>query len=315
MTAYQRNLKDITLGDLATCGSKAARLGETTRLGFTVAPGVVLTTDLFQRFMRQGGLHGEVESILSGMQPTTLHQFQAAEWAIQAAFRVRRVPRDVRDAILAAAAEVGQYPVIVRSSVVGDDTAHSSVGLYACYRYVNSDDAVVGAVLGCWMSLYSARAMYYAYRFGIGTVQAAMAVLVQGPVNPTADGTLFTADPLSGSPDRFLLDVRTGGRQDHLRIDAYDAEPTDTPLIASLRETGLRLDEHFGTYLAIEWGAEGDRPVLFHVRPATRVPRYLPVTVRAEEAGRGPLTLAIAPGHDPRQLRPYSWYHRSRAKA
>jgi len=39
------------------------------------------------------------------------------------------------------------------------------------------------------------------------------------------------------------------------------------------------------------------------------------VTVRAEEAGRGPLTLAIAPGHDPRQLRPYSWYHRSRTRA
>ena len=79
MATYHRSLQEISLGDLPTCGGKAARLGEALRLGCPVPPGVVLTTELFSRFMLQGGLQGEVVSILSGMQPTTMHQFQAAE--------------------------------------------------------------------------------------------------------------------------------------------------------------------------------------------------------------------------------------------
>ncbi len=316
MTTYQRSLQDIRLSDLPTCGGKAARLGESMRLGCPVPPGVVLTTELYARFMRQGGLQGEVASILNAMQPAALHQFQAAEWAIQAAFRVRRVPRDVREAILAALAEVGQMPVVVRSSPAGkNDAEQSFVGLHNYYQYVNSEDAVVAAVVGCWMSLYSAKAMYYAHRFGVDTLHSEMAVLVQGLANTTMEGTLFTVDPLSGSPDQFLVETREGERRDLFRIDAYDRQSADTPLIADLREAALRLDEHFGSYQVIEWGVADDRLTLLRVRPATCIPRFLPVTVRSEDASRGPLGLVVASGQDPRQLRPFSWYHRSRTRA
>ncbi len=316
MATYHRSLQEISLGDLPTCGGKAARLGEALRLGCPVPPGVVLTTELFSRFMLQGGLQGEVVSILSGMQPTTMHQFQAAEWAIQSAFRVRRVPRDVREAILAAVAEVGGLPVAMRSSATNEDNARQSfVGQHGSYLYVNSEDAAVAAVVGCWMSLYSAKALSYAHRFGVDLLRAEMAVLVQGLVRPTVEGTLVTVDPLSGNPDVFVLEQSGGGRQGPQTLDPYEAAPGEDPLWQTLREIGLRLDEHFGGYQTLEWGVEDGRLLLLRVRPATCIPTFLPVSVRSEEAGRGPLELAISAGQEPRQLRPYSWYHRSRSRA
>ena len=84
-----RRLREVTLADLGAVGGKAARLGDAHRVGCPVPPGVVLTTELYRRFMRQGGLAGEIASILSTMQPRVMAHFQAAEWAIRSAFACR----------------------------------------------------------------------------------------------------------------------------------------------------------------------------------------------------------------------------------
>ncbi len=314
--AFLKRLDEIGLRDVAACGGKAARLGEAIRLGCPVPPGMVLTTELFQRFMRQGGLHGEVISILTAMQPTTMHQFQAAEWAIYSAFRVRRVPRDVREAIGQAIESLGGLPVAVRSSATSEDSPQQSfVGQHGSYLYVNSEDAAVAAVMGCWMSLYSAKALFYAHRFGVDLLRSSMAVLVQGLVEPTAAGTLFTADPITGSPDVFVLEERQGRREGIHRLDPYEDAPGEATVWQELKRMGLRLDEHLGSYQTVEWAVADGRVQVLRVRPATRVPPYLPVSVRDEDLEGGPLQLAIPKGVEPRRLRPFSWYHRSRSRA
>ena len=56
MSLYFR-LADVSLADLAKAGGKAARLGQALALGCPVPPGIVLSTELYRRFMLQGGLH------------------------------------------------------------------------------------------------------------------------------------------------------------------------------------------------------------------------------------------------------------------
>jgi len=250
------------------------------------------------------------------MQPTTMHQFQAAEWAIYSAFRVRRVPRDVRQAISDAIEAVGGLPVAVRSSATTEDSPRQSfVGQHGSYLLVNSEDAAVAAVVGCWMSLYSAKALSYAHRFGVDLLRSAMAVLVQAVIKPSAEGTLFTADPITGNPDVFVLEEHQGRREGVHRLDPYEDTSGEAAAWQEIKRLGLRLDEHLDGYQTIEWAiAEGQVQIL-RVRPATRVPPYLPVSVRDEDAAGGPLELAIPKGVDPRRLRPYSWYHRSRSRA
>jgi len=310
-------LEDIGLEDVASCGGKAARLGEAMRLGCPVPPSVVLSTELYRRFMQQGGLQGEVVSILSSLQPTTMHQFQAAEWAIQTAFRVRRVPREVRDAVAEALEMLGGLPVAVRSSATNEDSPDLSfVGQHGTYLYVNTLDAAVAAVVGCWMSLFSAKALFYANRFGVDLLRSAMAALVQGLLRPTSEGALFTVDPITGNPDVFVLEVQQGNRKGVHRLDPYSAGHDEPELFSELRRIGLLLDEHFRAYQTLEWMVEDDEVQLVRVRPATRIPPFLPVAVRASgAANKEPLQLVSQPGASARELLPYSWYHRSRSRA
>jgi len=311
-----RRLQDTSLDDLPQCGGKAARLGEAMRLGCPVPDGIVLSTQLYRRFMQQGGLQGEIASILATMYPTGLPHFQAVEWAIQSAFKVRRMPKEVEAAIRQAWRSMGRFPVAVRSSATSEDSPQQSfVGLHTAYLDIDSEEAAIDAVVGCWMSLFSAKALCYAQHFGVDLLNSAMAVLIQRMIHPSAQGALSTVDPITGNPDAFVLEVQEPAESEVHRLDPYERQPGEPEAWTELRHLGLLLDEHLLGYQTIEWSiAEGDVHLL-RVRPATRVPPYLPVAMREADERRGPLELVKRPGCSSRAMRPYSWYHRSRSRA
>lgn len=311
-----RRLNRVTMEHLAECGGKAARLGEAMRLGCPVPDGVVLFTELYRRYMREGGLQGEIASILASMQPTAMHHFHAVEWAIRSAFAVRRLPDDMRAEIVEAWQSIGGGPVAVRSSATREDGPERSfVGQHATCLGVNDEDALVEAVVGCWMSLFSAKALSYAYRFGVDLLSSSMAVLLQRMITPTCRGVLITADPITGDPDVFLLEVNDGPQAGVHRLDPYERQPGEPRDWTHLRRLGLLLDERFSAYQTIEWVIAGGAVQLLRVRPATRVPAYLPVAVRDVGAEHGPLELIRPEGVTARALQPYTWYHRSRGPA
>jgi len=311
-----RRLRDTSLDDLSECGGKAAHLGQALRLGCPVPDGVVLCTDLYRRFMQQGGLRGEIASILRAMQPTTIPHFQAVEWAVQSAFKVRRMPEEVRAAICRAWRPMGGLAVAVRSSATNQDSPQQSfVGQHATYLDIDSEDRVIEAVMGCWMSLFSAEALHYARRLGVDLLNSAMAVLIQRMIHPSASGALFTADPISGNPDVFVLEVQEGPDSEVHRLDPYGEQPGEPPAWTQLRRMGILLDERLLGYQIIEWAISEGKVYLLRVRPATSVPPYLPVAVRETDDGRGALKLTRDPACSPRALRPYSSYHRSRSQA
>ena len=310
-----RPLDQISLKDLAECGGKAARLGEAMRLGCPILPGIVLSTELYRRFMLRGGLQGEIASILTTMQPKTITHFQAAEWAIQAAFRVRRMPDEIARAIREAWQALDGVPVAVRSSATNEDSPEQSfVGQHATCLGVESEEAAIEAVLGCWMSLFSAKALSYARRFGVDLINSSMAVLMQPMISLTSRGALFTVDPITGNPDVFVLEVRDGPEAGIHLLDPYERQPGELPFWSQLRHLGLLLDEHELRYQAIEWAIDEENQLyLLRVRPTTSVPSYLPLSGANLGAGHGPIELVRQPNCSPRATRPYSWYHRSRS--
>jgi len=285
------------------------------RLGCPVLPGVVLSTELYRRFMRQGGLQGEIASILSTMQPSAMPHFQAAEWAIREAFRVRRMPDEVVKMISEARASLGSSPMLVRSSATHEHgPRHTFVGQHDSYPSVSSEEAVIEAVVGCWTSLFSAKALAYAHRFGIDLLGSAMAVLLQPMIFPTAKGMLFTVDPITGKPDTFVLEAQEGTLKGTFYLDPYVQGPDEPSVGMELRRLGLLLDEHALLFQAMEWAVFEDRIYLLRVFPITKVPPYLPASASDAGAGRGPLELVRPPASTPRAMRPYSWYHRSRSQ-
>ncbi len=304
-----RSLADISLADVSAFGGKAARLGEALRLGCLVPEGVVLSTELYHRFMQQGGLQGEIASILSVMQPTTMTHFEAAAWAIRLAFQVRRIPEELVVAVRTAWQMLERAPMAVRSSSINEDSPNLSfVGQHATVLDVSTEESAIEAVLECWISLFSARALSYARRFGVDLLNSGMAVLLQRMVSPSVRGAMYTVDPISGDPDVFVLEILEGPRRGVVRLDPYERRPGEPEIWDELRRIGLLLDEHELAFQAIEWGMVDGDVVVLRVRPVTKVLPYLP---QALPPWRGPLELVGRAGSTRRALRPYSWYHRS----
>jgi hypothetical protein len=81
-----------------------------------------------------------------------------------------------------------------------------------------------------------------------------MAVIIQPMIAPHPGGTLFTADPINGDPDVFILETEDCGQAPVVnRLDPYTPRGEEPALWGELRHLGLRLDEHWQSYQAIEW--------------------------------------------------------------
>ena len=110
-------------------------------------------------------------------------------------------------AVRSAFARLRSPLIAVRSSGTAEDLpGHSFAGLYdTCLRATDADGCIE-LIKQCWASLWTERAFDYRAQNGFPHDKAAMAVVVQQLVAADAAGVVFTADPVSGSPDRIVVE-------------------------------------------------------------------------------------------------------------
>lgn len=112
---------------------------------------------------------------------------------------------------LAARCGASEPAVAVRSSAVDEDgTVASFAGQHESYLNVVGPDAVAAAVQRCWKSAYTARAMEYRRRQGLGFEGVRLAVLVQQLVSADVSAVVFSANPVSGSREEVVIDAGWG---------------------------------------------------------------------------------------------------------
>src|SRR5438045_65879 len=96
-------------------------------------------------------------------------------------------------------------PVAVRSSAIGEDGGETSfAGQHETVLDVRGVDAIVDAVLRCWRSAASDRAVAYRRTHGI-TGAPRVGVLVQELVPAEAAAIAFAVDPVSGDRDTRVI--------------------------------------------------------------------------------------------------------------
>ena len=104
----------------------------------------------------------------------------------------------------------GPMRLAVRSSGVAEDGAAASfAGLHDTELGLGAED-VVPAVLRCWASLWSDRAVAYRTRRGLALDGGAMAVVVQALVPAIAAAVAFTRHPVTGRSDQLLINSAPG---------------------------------------------------------------------------------------------------------
>jgi len=102
-------------------------------------------------------------------------------------------------------------PVAVRSSATAEDLPFASfAGQQDTYLNIVGVDAVVDAVLRCWASLLTDRAVSYLEGLSLDQSNVKLAVVVQRMVQSSAAGVLFTANPVTGKRRQAAIDANPG---------------------------------------------------------------------------------------------------------
>lgn len=164
-------LADFGAQDLALAGGKGANLGELVRAGFPVPAGFVVTTATYAAALNISGVGIELAELVATDAPGA---------RIRALFTEAMVPERIRSGIAADYENLGGGPVAVRSSATSEDLPGAAfAGHQDNYLNVVGEEAVLRAVVDCWASLWTDRAIAYRQRQGIDPRQVAIAVVVQ----------------------------------------------------------------------------------------------------------------------------------------
>ena len=192
-------------------------------------------------------------------------------------------------------AQLGEVPLAVRSSALGEDGGQSSyAGQYESVLNVVGASALREAMLTCVASLDSSRVASYRREAGEPS-GSSMSLVVQQMVQPTFAGVLFTADPTTGRRDRMVLDYVPGlgdalvdGSSDPvhvllatdgtiIEIEAPSAsQQLTSEQVRHLAREGRELADKLGHATDFEWAFDADGQLWWlQARPITALPMPL----------------------------------------
>ena len=196
---------------LSRVGGKGTNLARLARKGYPVPDGFLVTTDAYLDYVRTNDLSERIVKTVATIQPDDPAGLQMASRQIRGWFSEGVIPPRVARALRGAYASLGQPPVAVRSSATAEDLPEMSfAGQQDTFLNVVGEKALLQAVVNCWSSLWTARAIGYRARNGIPPEGVALAVVVQEMVQAEAAGVLFTANPLTGVRTQTVIDAALG---------------------------------------------------------------------------------------------------------
>ena len=196
---------------LDTVGGKGANLARLAQAGYPVPPGFLITTGAYHAFVRENQLGPRLTEIVQKADSAQPASLEAASAEIQALFGAGRTPPDLAVEIRAAYAALMAPAVAVRSSATAEDLPDLSfAGQQDTFLNVIGERAVLAAVVQCWSSLWTARAIGYRARNGLAAEGLALAVVIQQMVESAVAGVLFTANPLTGQRRETVINAVFG---------------------------------------------------------------------------------------------------------
>jgi pyruvate,water dikinase len=197
--------------DVGQVGGKGANLAVLSRAGLPVPPGFVVTAQAYLEAMDLGGVREALLATFKAVDASDPDALQDAAATLGDFVARAGVPRGLRDELLAAYHGLGpDVPVAVRSSATAEDAAGTSfAGMHETVTNVVGDVALVAAVVACWRSLYTERALAYRRARSLDE-EPVLAVVVQKMVPSERSGVLFTVDPSTGDRSHLVIEGAMG---------------------------------------------------------------------------------------------------------
>lgn len=192
-------------------GGKGANLSRLARAGYPVPAGFLVTTEAYRVYVAANDLGARIVARVNGIRPDAPEELETASHEIRAWFAEGVVPAEFVAELRNAYDSLSHPPVAVRSSATAEDLPDMSfAGQQDTFLNVIGEEALLAAVVKCWSSLWTARAIGYRARNGIPPDNVALAVVAQAMVSSEASGVLFTANPLTGLRTETVIDAAVG---------------------------------------------------------------------------------------------------------
>ncbi|MGX1162158.1 phosphoenolpyruvate synthase [Arthrobacter sp. SLBN-100] len=210
---FVEELRNVGPSDVSAAGGKAVGLGGLIRAGLPVPPGFVLTTGAYADFVTENHLGAAIQDLATLPPQAAPQDYEDASHRIRALFHGGTLPDGIAAELQAAYGRLGSSDaaVAVRSSATAEDLASASfAGQQETYLNVRGAEALSSAVIDCWASLWTARAMAYRAREGVGPDEVRLAVVIQLMVEADAAGVMFTANPSNGRRDQTVISAAWG---------------------------------------------------------------------------------------------------------
>src|SRR3989344_917174 len=215
--------KDITKDSILIAGGKGANLGEMYNLGLPVPPGFCVTADTYKEYLERTGTKQKIERLLQGLEVEDTTQLQDVAARIQNLIVSTPIPEDIAEEIRDSYELLGadkqahdlvqakEVFVAVRSSATAEDLPSASfAGQQATFLNIKGKDNCVGAVLACWASLFTARAMYYREKNTFSHMKVYISAVVQKMVNADRSGIMFTVNPATNKENELVIEAVYG---------------------------------------------------------------------------------------------------------
>ncbi len=270
MSKFVLWFQDPACCEVADAGGKGASLASMTQQNLPVPGGFAVPADVLENCVDAEALRAFARA-------------QDHEAAVKLVEDTATVP----DEVLAAYAEMGGGKVAVRSSASAEDSeAASYAGQQETYLNIEGAEAVRKAVIDCWASFFSERALFYRGEKG-SLEDLRMAVVVQKMVDADKAGVAFSMHPVTRRKDRMLIEAVHGLGEavvsgevtpDHYVVDRKGREKkSDTPHggvleaeeLVRLAELAVNLESHYGMPQDIEWAIYDKDIFLLQSRPVT----------------------------------------------
>jgi len=268
-------------------GSKATNLSKLIAAHFAVPRGFVISADAYKSHLWASGARQ-----IASAQP----QAEERE-AIRASILKHDIPDDVWQAVTQAYERLSwqtglsEPKVAVRSSSLEEGPNGAElVGAYESCINVSGIDELRAAIKRVWASLWSGKAAAYRARYSI-TSEPAMAVIVQQMVESTCTGSAFTANQVTGDPNKILISSFPSGKADHFTVDLHDMsvahqldpEESSGDIARIVAEQSILVEEAISGRIEIEWAWNREGLWILQARRIAGLPHYFPIQNKSDE--------------------------------
>ncbi len=213
MTPYILTADEAVIHPEHELGGKAYNLVWLYRHGFPVPPFMVLTTSAGEATLAEAGLTAWIEQQLHALhdRPEKISDtLSTIRHKIMAVVLPEQIAEPLGEALHRPEFADATF-FAVRSSVVGEDSKGASfAGQMDSFLFQRGFGAIASSYVQCLASAFSERAYRYRLEKGLPTFSIRIAVVVQAMIDGDVSGVLFTAHPVNGQRDQFLLSACYG---------------------------------------------------------------------------------------------------------